>query len=210
MTIANSTTKSNPAPPPNVRYRRVEKAVQSEYRKREMAKEIKKGRASKSQKRRRSEAWWSAQGDIEPVWQYRIFTREFLSRCIRSQLSATEWSVLDFIFDRTVNWGKQWETIRMSQFVSGSLPDKDGFQAFCGTGLSKRTVQYALEKLEAGGLIVVRDKTNGNGLRELSVQRVDKIKHQIEQQNPEGARRICYRAKWPKTGEIINISGYLE
>lgn len=138
-------------------------------------------------------------------WEYRVFVREFLSRVLRAHLSPSEWCVLDFIFDRTLQWGKQWETIRLRQFVGGSLPDANGFQAFCGCGLGERAVREACHKLRDAGLIEIRDKPNGNGLREFSITRADVLIHRIEAWELPAGQAIRYRTRWPGTETIVEV-----
>lgn len=122
-------------------------------------------------RRRRREAWWAQRfTHMQSTWEYKAYAYEFFTRRIRQYLDASEQVVFFFIFERTVWWFKEWETIRMKQFVSGSLPRSDGTQNFCGTGLSERTVQRALVKLiDEKGLVVRREKPGGNGLMQYSI-----------------------------------------
>ena len=118
------------------------------------------------EKGRRREAWWNA---FAFTPGYRLYTQEFFTRQIRGHLSPAEQSVFFFVFDRTVAWLKEWETIRMSQFTVGSLPDADGARAFWGTGVSERTVRDTLKVLVADGLVLRSDKAKGNGLQEYAL-----------------------------------------
>ena len=77
--------------------------------------------------------------------------RNYLRRKLRESLSPSEYMLVDFIFDRTIEWGKSFETIRMSQFMTGSLPWENGERSFCGTRLSERTIRDALNRLENKG-----------------------------------------------------------
>lgn len=128
------------------------------------------GKSPKADKTRRSESWWCK---IAYTRGYKTYLLEFLHMRVFGHLSPAEQVLVSFIFMRTVWWLKEWETVRMSQFVSGSRPRDDGTQAFCGTGLSERTVQETLKRLVADGLVLRRDKPFGNGLQEYALPRVD-------------------------------------
>lgn len=114
----------------------------------------------------RKEAWWSR---IAFTNGYKVLAHEYFTRQIRGHLTPAEQSVFFFVFDRTVAWLKEWETIRMSQFTVGSRPDAAGVRAFWGTGMSERTVRDTLKVLVADGLVLRRDKRGGNGLQEYAL-----------------------------------------
>lgn len=140
----------------------------------------KSGRKSAGQKARRSEAWWSKMAYTP---EYRTMYFEITMRCLRDRLTPAEFMVFTFVMDRTVGWLKEWEVIRMKQFLHGSIPDERGFQQFCGTGLAERTIQRAIASLEESGLIRVRDKADHSGLREYRVITVGEL---TELETPEG------------------------
>lgn len=121
-------------------------------------------------RKRRSGAWWAK---MIYTNGYKVFAYEYLTRQIRGHLTPAEQAVFFLIFDRTVYWLKEWETIRISQFVNGSLPRDDGSRLFWGTGLSERAVQGTLKALVGEGLVLRRDTPCGNGLQDYALPRVD-------------------------------------
>lgn len=127
------------------------------------------GKSKKADKTRRSKAWW-LEAMIVPG--YRYFAYEFFTRQIRGHMTPSEQAVFFLIFDRTVMWCKEWETIRLSQFVHGSLPRPDGSRLFTGTGLSERAVRDTLKRLVADGLVRRRDKPGGMGLQQYALPSV--------------------------------------
>lgn len=143
---------------------------------RELVAEVRKrhrqtvGKSAKADKTRRSESWWCR---VAFTRGYKTYALEFLHWRVFGHLAPAEQVLVLFIFMRTVWWLKEWETVRMAQFVSGSLPRADGTQGYCGTGLSERTVQDTLKRLVADGLVLRRDKPFGNGLQEYALPRVD-------------------------------------
>lgn len=161
----------------------------------------KAGRKTTATKARRSEAWWNKRF-MGP--EYNFFYRNFLSRCMRTYLAPTEWAVLDFIFDRTLGWDKEWERISVRQFFYGSKPNEQGFQAFCGIGIqSETTLREALKTLVRYKLIQVKEHEGGS--RSFSLTRLDYLADEIAKMNlPEGTE-IRYGAKWPKQGKYIEI-----
>lgn len=132
------------------------------------------GKSKKGDKHRRSEAWWAA---MTVTTGYKLFAHEFFTRQVRGLLSPAEQAVFFFIFDRTVWWLKDWETIRTAQFVNGSLPRPDGTRLYRGTGLSERAVRDTLKRLVADGLVLRRDKPGGNGLQEYGIPNVLAFRH---------------------------------
>lgn len=88
----------------------------------------------------------------------------YIRRKLRCDLSPSEYMLVDFIADRTIEWQKPWEQIRLSQFKNGSLPDKNGEQLFCGTGMSERTIRDALKRLESRRIVARRCLPGGRGL----------------------------------------------
>lgn len=161
----------------------------------------KAGRKASEKSNRRSAAWWSKRFLGA---EYNFFYRNFLSRCIRARLTPTEWAVLDFIFDRTLGWDKEWERISVRQFLDGSKPDERGFQAFCGVGIqSETTLRKTLDSLRASKLIKVREHSSGS--RAFALVRLDHLAAEIARWNLEEGHEIRYRAKWPKTEEYVQI-----
>jgi DNA-binding transcriptional ArsR family regulator len=147
-------------------YERVQEARRAET-------EEKRRRAKRALRQQRKEAWWARALFTNG---YKIFAYEYFTRAIRGHLTPAEQAVFFLIFDRTVWWLKEWETIRLSQFIGGSLPDEDGFRAFSGTGLSRRTVISTLQRLEADGLVRRREKRGGNGLVEYALPEVHRVR----------------------------------
>ena len=103
---------------------------------------------------------------------YRYYAYEFFTRQIRGHMTPSEQALFFLIFDRTVMWNKEWETIRLSQFVNGSLPRPDGSRLFWGTGLSERAVRDTLKRLVADGLVRRRDRPGGMGLQQYALPSV--------------------------------------
>lgn len=163
------------------------------------------GRKSAMRKAQRSEAWWGARIRAPG---YNIFYQNFLRRCVREHLSPTEWVVLDFIYDRTLGWDKEWEKITVRQFLRGSRPNDQGYRAFCGVGIkSETTLRKALTSLEVNGLIQVRE--HDGGARSFALTRLDRLIVEIEQASRPFGSQIRYRAKWPGQDEFIEIRSNL-
>ena len=83
---------------------------------------------------------------------------------IMQELDEKELKVLLYIIRRTYGFKKSTDNISINQMVEG-ITKKDGTVLDKGTGLSKRSVQRAVQSLAAKNLIVVRqnfDATQGN------------------------------------------------
>lgn len=77
----------------------------------------------------------------------RYYLSQFFTRFVYPSMKSCERIVLEFIFDRTVNWGKETERIKKDHFIGG-IPDYSG-----GTGLSTPTINKALANLMESGLV---------------------------------------------------------
>lgn len=146
---------------------------QREQAARQAESEEKRRRSKRLERTTRKELWWSRARFTNG---YKLFAYEYFTRAIRGHLTPAEQAVFFLIFDRTVWWLKEWETIRLSQFTGGSLPDADGFRAFSGTGLARSTVIPTLQGLVADGLVRRRDKRGGNGLVEYALPAVHRVR----------------------------------
>jgi hypothetical protein len=83
-----------------------------------------------------------------------IFYRDlhrYMSRYWKPHIKASEYAVLDFVFDRTIGWGKLWEIISLRHFATGVWNETKVFTD--GTGLGKRTIQRALNRLVELGMV---------------------------------------------------------
>lgn len=202
----HKTRRTVAAQPGEGAMRRQVQAVQDGTRTPVQKQRAKAGRAAAENKARRSEAWWNARflGT-----EYNFFYRNFLSRCLRSRLTPTEWAVLDFIFDRTLGWDKEWERISVRQFLGGSKPDVQGFQAFCGVGIqSETTLRKTLDRLCAEKLIKVRE--HAGGYRSFALIHLDHLAAEIAQWNLPSGHEIRYRAKWPKSDNYVEICSNIQ
>lgn len=162
--------------------------------------EEKRRRAKRLARTTRKEAWWSR---VTFTNGYKVFAYEYFTRAIRGHLTPAEQSVFFLIFDRTVWWLKEWETIRLSQFTGGSLPDEDGFRAFSGTGMSERTVRDTLRVLVADGLVRRRSKPGGNGLVEYALPEV----HRVRDLPRFAGVNIAYRGwMFTETGARVQVT----
>jgi len=83
----------------------------------------------------------------------RVKIRQMIDRQWRGYLTVYEQSILGFIFDRTIAWGKSLEKIAFREFTNGRG------MAFTGTGIGRSTVIKTLENLVYLGTIV--KKCNG-------------------------------------------------
>jgi hypothetical protein len=88
--------------------------------------------------------------DLHNVLFFRDLHR-YISRYWMAHLTAAEFSVVDMVLDRTFGWGKLWEYISLNQFVHGVSSHGKVFSN--GTGMSKRTVQRAVRRLQASRTI---------------------------------------------------------
>ncbi len=83
-----------------------------------------------------------------------------LLRVWRPALSASEFLVLAFIFDRTILWGKTWEVITHHHFLDG-VCTRDGTCYAPGLDLSRPTLTAALARLKALGAIHTQPARDG-------------------------------------------------
>ena len=102
--------------------------------------------------------------------EQRFEAGDWLKRKARQNFTASEYMLIDFIFDRTITWGKAWETITLHHFTTGSLEDGNGNQAFCGTGLSERCIRDTLKSAERKGIVVRRDAKRLGGYVEYALR----------------------------------------
>lgn len=77
---------------------------------------------------------------------------KLLFRVWRPCLTPTEFIVVQFIFDRTAAWGKEWEAIPMSHFTDG-VRGKGGEVYATGMGCSRLTVSRAVKELMRIGVV---------------------------------------------------------
>jgi hypothetical protein len=77
---------------------------------------------------------------------------KILFRVWRPNLSPNEFLVVQFIFDRTAGWGKEWEVIRTSHFISGVV-GKDGKIYASGLVLTPPTLRKCLASLIDCGVV---------------------------------------------------------
>jgi hypothetical protein len=73
-------------------------------------------------------------------------------RVWRNHLTSSEYMVLDYIFDRTVMWGKTWEAITKEQLCKGHWSEGYG-RITHGLPLSENTIDKAMRSLIAKGVI---------------------------------------------------------
>ena len=83
--------------------------------------------------------------EIASLQFYASFNR-WMTRQWKRHLSLAESVVLDFVFDRTVGWGKEWEAISIRHAMDGYAHDQPHC-ASTGTGLSTQAVVNALRSL---------------------------------------------------------------
>lgn len=176
------------------------RAYEEQQERRKAEAEEKRRRAKRLARTTRKEAWWSRMTFTNG---YKVFAYEYFTRAIRGHLTPAEQSVFFVIFDRTVWWLKEWETIRLSQFTGGSLPDEDGFRAFSGTGMSERTLRDTLRVLVADGLVRRRSKPGGNGLVEYALPEV----HRVRELPRFAGVNIAYRGwMFTETGARVQVT----
>lgn len=82
---------------------------------------------------------------------YASFNR-WMNRQWKRHLSLAERSVLDYVFDRTIGWGKEWEAISLRHLQSG-FKHELAHCASKGTGLSVQACVSGLRALCASGLL---------------------------------------------------------
>lgn len=176
------------------------RAYEEKQERRKAEAEEKRRRAKRLARTTRKEAWWSRMTFTNG---YKVFAYEYFTRAIRGHLTPAEQAVFFFVFDRTVYYLKEWETIRLSQFTGGSLPDDDGFRAFSGTGLKRRTLIPTLQRLVADGLLRRRDKPGGNGLVEYALPEV----HRVRELPRFAGVNIAYRGwMFTETGARVQVT----
>lgn len=82
-------------------------------------------------------------------WSDVVFYRDFhrcMARHWKCHMSASEYVVLDALFDRTIGWGKLWEYVSLRHFVHGVQNDERSHTD--GSSLGKRTVERSLQSLQ--------------------------------------------------------------
>lgn len=94
-----------------------------------------------------------------PIWfreQFKIIMREWAEGLTLQQLA-----LVLFIYDRTAAWGKEWEVIRFSSFVSG-IYSRDGAQKYAaGICNSIATARRIARELEGMGVLLKRQTRQG-------------------------------------------------
>lgn len=75
-----------------------------------------------------------------------LYYLRILHRVWMRPLSAAEFKIVAFVFDRTIGWRKRRERITLRQLSNG-VPSGDGSLYSGGTGLSRRTIIDALSRL---------------------------------------------------------------
>lgn len=90
---------------------------------------------------------------------YVAFNR-WMTRQWKPGMTYAERAILDFVFDRTVGWGKEWEAMPLRHMAEGF--GQDGPQAWAsnGTGISRAALIPALARLLDKGVI---RKQEGSG-----------------------------------------------
>lgn len=90
---------------------------------------------------------------------YRDLSRTIIRQWIRI-VNPYEFTLLMFIFDRTIGWGKNWEGITWNHFMNGVRSD-DGECYNEGTGMPRATLAKMLKSLQARGFIETRPGPSG-------------------------------------------------
>jgi len=83
-----------------------------------------------------------------------LYYRKYMSRFFYPYIKPSERIVLDFIVDRTIAWGKEWEKIRKVTFIKGMR------NVTAGTGLTEPTINRTLNSLLEKRFIAVMDRIN--------------------------------------------------
>lgn len=122
---------------------------------------------------------------------YTRIANEIIEMLCLCGLKKSEWKVLLFILRKTYGWGKQEDMISISQFEDA-------------TGLSRRTVIYALQDLEAKKMITIERKKEGrmkNEINRISFQK-DYDLWSVEAKAPQYQKVIDYgKAIYKKSKE---------
>lgn len=95
-------------------------------------------------------------------YMYKYNFLRLIQEKLFDKISSSEMSILLFIFNRTIHYGKDEEVITYKQFNRGILK-KDGTVVQTGTGISRKTVYRSLKNLTDKGIINKRDYINKNG-----------------------------------------------
>ncbi|HWL53302.1 MAG TPA: hypothetical protein VNQ90_12770 [Chthoniobacteraceae bacterium] len=89
-----------------------------------------------------------------------------LRRCLKPLLNPTEYLVADFIFDRTVAWGKTEETIFLNQMINGMLrpePNENHEVWFAApVGLKTTVLRDILARMVRHGVLEKRQGVYGS------------------------------------------------
>lgn len=78
---------------------------------------------------------------------HRAMVRQAIDRDWRACLDVFEYSIVTFIYDRTISWGKRAEIISITEFCEG----REGY--FSGTGMSRAKLNRCLTQLVHRGII---------------------------------------------------------
>ncbi len=79
---------------------------------------------------------------------FRQTARGYIDMVWMSSLTATEYTLVVFLFSRTLYWDKVWEVVPGEHFTDGVAGQ------FAGTGLSKNTVTSGLSRLVDDGFVL--------------------------------------------------------
>jgi DNA-binding transcriptional ArsR family regulator len=101
--------------------------------------------------------------DLKNPLVFKIMFQKITRRwSVEADLSGNEISVLMFVLDRTLGWGKDWEAISKSHFETGFLDRKTGERWAGKVGMTRRTIDATLRRLiDEKKLILERPGSEG-------------------------------------------------
>jgi hypothetical protein len=123
-----------------------------------------------------------------------VFARNALRKIVREwnfSLSAAEFRAVMFVYDRTISWGKEWETITTEQMVSGVWNEENTKFHACPIDSNKNRARKMLNSLVERGLIYKRSSGKSS---EYSLNLDDmKVPKRLQNTDNKGDESVPFR-----------------
>ena len=149
-------------------------------------------------------------GDIYTDW---VFARAALNKIVREwsfSLSLSEFRAVIFVYDRTIGWGKEWETITVDQMVNG-VWNEDNTKFFASPiGTNKNRVRKTINGLVERGLL--RRRSAGKSSQYSLVLDDMKIPKRLQNDAKKGAGSVPLRGTEvsPLRGTEVSPKEYIK
>lgn len=140
-----------------------------------------------------------------------------LSHHWMGRVTSSQFCILVFIADRTLDYGKLWERIPRNHFLTGVLRREDGISLHGGTGLSESTLWRSLAILESDDLVLCRRSENRSLANEYALNldtimgsNVSKLKTSSKKNEARASRGGLKESKKARQGTVKKTVGYCQ